>query len=86
MGGGKKKKRRNATQLNIYGENIENSEAENKSSSRLNVTHVKYKKDPRYKQIIDVSSPPFSRYDTEFHIIKRNDQSGRKETLEPTPK
>eukprot|EP00957_Ditylum_brightwellii_P198516 15129709-Ditylum_brightwellii.AAC.1 len=85
MGGGKKKKRRNATQLKNDGENIEKNEAENKSISRPNVTHVKYKKDPRYKPVIAISSPSSSPHDTEFHIIKKNDQTGRKETLEPTP-
>eukprot|EP00957_Ditylum_brightwellii_P191873 14606495-Ditylum_brightwellii.AAC.1 len=59
--------------------------AENKSISRPNVTHVKYKKEPRYKPVIDISSPLFSPCDTEFHITKRNDCTGRKETLEPTP-
>eukprot|EP00957_Ditylum_brightwellii_P067234 5102290-Ditylum_brightwellii.AAC.1 len=62
------------------------SETENKSISRPNVAHMKYKRDPRYKPVIDVSSPSISPCDTEFHVIKRNDHTGRKETLEPTPK
>eukprot|EP00957_Ditylum_brightwellii_P187669 14290411-Ditylum_brightwellii.AAC.1 len=69
----------------MMGENIKKSEAENKSISRPDVTHVKYKKEPRYKPVINISSPPFPPCDTEFHIIKRKDCTGRKETLEPTP-
>ena len=46
---------------------------------------MKYKKEPRYKPVIAISSPSFSPCDTEFHIIKRNDQTERKETLELTP-
>eukprot|EP00957_Ditylum_brightwellii_P180517 13750590-Ditylum_brightwellii.AAC.1 len=65
MGGGRKKKRRNATQLKNDGGNIGKSEAENKSISRLNVTHVKYKKEPRYKPVIGTSFPSFSPCDTE---------------------
>eukprot|EP00957_Ditylum_brightwellii_P013921 1050636-Ditylum_brightwellii.AAC.1 len=34
--------------------------------------------------VIDVSSPGFSPYDTEFKIIQRNDRTGQKKTLDPT--
>eukprot|EP00957_Ditylum_brightwellii_P112507 8577181-Ditylum_brightwellii.AAC.1 len=85
MGGGKKKKSSNAAQLENDGKHIEKSEAENKSISRPNFTYVKYKKEPICKPVIVISSPSFSPGDTEFHIIKSNDQTGGKETLEPTP-